>query len=65
MQLISSCLDALERFMLQKLPVGLSVVMISNESKPANSSERTAVEAVAHILCIKDIGKLKEVLLCW
>lgn len=56
-QLISSCFESLESFLLQSETIGMSVVLIADENKGTHSTERSPVKEIAHILGIKNIGK--------
>lgn len=57
-QTISSCLDTLEKFMIQEVTIGSSIVLTKKKEKIKLISTKTAAESVAEILGIENIGKL-------
>lgn len=54
-QNVSSCFEALEKFMLQGSVIGSSIVL-ATKSDAKKETTKTPAEAVAHILGIRDIG---------
>ncbi|XP_023310798.1 fatty acid synthase-like [Anoplophora glabripennis] len=61
-QNISSCIEALERFMLQDSVVGSSMVLATKEDTKRKETTKTPAEAVAHILGIRNIGLVDKTL---
>lgn len=56
-QNISSCFEALERFMLQNSVIGSSIILTTKSDKTTRGTTKTPAEAVAHILGIRNIGQ--------
>jgi fatty acid synthase len=57
-QKIASCLEMLDLFLHQSHPVMSSFVPASNNNARNEKGSRTLVELVAHVLAIKDLGKI-------
>lgn len=55
-QSLSSCFEALEKFMLQPYPVGSPIVLAVKTNSVTNLDSRTPAMAVANILGIKCLG---------
>ncbi|XP_072378050.1 LOW QUALITY PROTEIN: fatty acid synthase-like [Diabrotica undecimpunctata] len=59
-QNLDSCLDTLERFMVDKYVIGSSVVISERDDQIGKQKTKTPVEAVAHILGIKNLDTIDK-----